>query len=159
MNSRLQHSPRERPSRRTPNLYQFPRRGLPLPAPHRPGYKVLTQRGSTCIDIQYRRRHPCAMSSRAFRCPVCGGCTYRGVWAPLPDGRKKETFLHECAGCSVVFLDPIAFNANEPGPPRSRGAFKPLPPAGSPGYVAALNDMTPATAPAADPKTPSRQEP
>jgi len=64
---------------------------------------------------------------RAFRCLVCGSNTYRRVHAPRPDGQKKETFLHECAGCSAVFLDPVAFNANEPGPPKSRGASAPEP--------------------------------
>jgi len=32
------------------------------------------------------------------------------------------TSFYECAGCSVMFIDPRAFNANEPGPPRSDGA-------------------------------------
>ncbi|HXR20562.1 MAG TPA: hypothetical protein VN757_11590 [Steroidobacteraceae bacterium] len=32
------------------------------------------------------------------------------------------TSFYECAGCSVMFIDPRAFNANEPGPPSSAGA-------------------------------------
>jgi len=62
---------------------------------------------------------------RAFRCPICGGSAYRRVYAPRPDATHRQTFLYECAGCSTVFLDPIAFNANEPGPPQSRGATPP----------------------------------
>jgi len=62
---------------------------------------------------------------RAFRCPICGAGFYRSVYAPRPDGTHRQTFLHECTGCSTVFLDPIAFNANEPGPPHSRGPTLP----------------------------------
>lgn len=71
--------------------------------------------------------------SRAFRCPVCGAGEFRAVFAPRPNGEKRPTFLHECGGCSTVFLDPLAFSANEPGPPRSRGVQElPVPPDGFP---------------------------
>jgi hypothetical protein len=63
--------------------------------------------------------------TRAFRCAVCGGGEFRRVCTPRPDGTSKETILYECAGCSVVFLDVTAFNANEAGPPKSRGARLP----------------------------------
>jgi len=49
-----------------------------------------------------------------------------------PTGPVKETFLYECAGCSVLFRDVSAFNANEPGPPKSRGARLPKGAAKSP---------------------------
>jgi hypothetical protein len=68
------------------------------------------------------------MSHRAFRCPLCGGGFFRPVVVPRPDGSRYPTSFYECAGCSVVFIDPHAFNANEPGPPCSEGA-KPPPPA------------------------------
>jgi hypothetical protein len=63
--------------------------------------------------------------TRAFRCAVCGAGEFCHVWAPRPDGTGKETFLYECAGCSVVFLDVTAFNVNEPAPSKSRGARLP----------------------------------
>jgi hypothetical protein len=47
------------------------------------------------------------------------------VVVPRPDGSRYETSFYECAGCSVVFVDPSAFNANEPGPPKSSGAKLP----------------------------------
>jgi hypothetical protein len=50
------------------------------------------------------------------------------VVIPRPDGSKYETSFYECAGCSVVFVDPSAFNANEPGPPKSSGAKLPAAP-------------------------------
>jgi hypothetical protein len=43
------------------------------------------------------------------------------------DGTYYQTAFHECAGCSVMFTDPTAFNASEPGPPQSAEAK--LPPA------------------------------
>ena len=46
---------------------------------------------------------------------------------PRREGSHQTTALYECAGCSVVFCDADAFNANEPGPPSSRGPK--LPPA------------------------------
>jgi hypothetical protein len=46
---------------------------------------------------------------------------------PRPDGSRYETSFYECAGCSVVFIDPNAFNANEPGSPKSAGAKLPVP--------------------------------
>jgi hypothetical protein len=67
-------------------------------------------------------RHPFAMSQRAFRCQLCGGGFFRPVVVPRPDGSRYATSFYECAGCSVVFIDPNAFNANEAGPPCSEGA-------------------------------------
>ena len=67
-------------------------------------------------------RHPFTMSHRAFRCQLCGGGFFRPVVVPRPDGSRYPTSFYECAGCSVVFIDPHAFNANEPGPPSSEGA-------------------------------------
>jgi hypothetical protein len=67
-------------------------------------------------------RHPFAMSHRAFRCQLCGNGFFRPVVVPRPDGSRYPTSFYECAGCSVVFIDPHAFNANEPGPPCSEGA-------------------------------------
>lgn len=61
------------------------------------------------------------MVGRAFRCSVCGGAAFRAVTVPRPNGTHQVTALYECAGCSVVFCDADAFNANEPGPPSSRG--------------------------------------
>jgi hypothetical protein len=66
------------------------------------------------------------MGNRAFRCSVCGGSAFRPVTVPRPNGSRQTTALYECAGCSVVFCDAHAFNANEPGPPLSKG---PQPPA------------------------------
>ncbi len=40
---------------------------------------------------------------------------------PRPDASHYETCFFECGGCSVMFIDPNAFNANEPGPPQSKG--------------------------------------
>src|ERR1039458_5473533 len=74
-----------------------------------------------CIYVQL-------MSSRAFRCSLCGGGFFRSVVVPRPDGSKYESSFYECAGCSVVFVDPSAFNANEPGPPKSSGAKLPAAP-------------------------------
>jgi hypothetical protein len=62
------------------------------------------------------------MSHRAFRCQLCGSGFFRPVAVPRPDGSRYLTSFYECAGCSVMFVDPRAFNANEPGPPRSDGA-------------------------------------
>jgi hypothetical protein len=62
------------------------------------------------------------MSHRAFRCQLCGSGFFRPVVVPRPDGSHYLTSFYECAGCSVMFIDPRAFNANEPGPPRSDGA-------------------------------------
>lgn len=62
------------------------------------------------------------MSHRAFRCQLCGGGFFRPVVVPRADGSRYVTSFYECAGCSVMFIDPHAFNANEPGPPRSEGA-------------------------------------
>lgn len=67
-----------------------------------------------------------AMSQRAFRCQVCGSGFFRAVLVPRPDGSLYATSFYECTGCSVVFIDPHAFNANEPGPPQSRGAKLPV---------------------------------
>src|ERR1039458_5456792 len=66
------------------------------------------------------------MSQRAFRCHVCGNGFFRAVVVPRPDGSLYATSFYECSGCSVVFVDPNAFNANEPGPPQSRGAKLPV---------------------------------
>jgi hypothetical protein len=74
------------------------------------------------MDIQYPMRHPFAMSHRAFRCQLCGGGFFRPVVVPRANGSHYPTSFYECAGCSVVFIDPNAFNANEPGPPSSEGA-------------------------------------
>lgn len=63
--------------------------------------------------------------SRAFRCRVCGNGTFRAIAVPRPSAASRETSFYECSGCSVMFLDPTAFNANEPGPPQSRGAQLP----------------------------------
>jgi hypothetical protein len=68
-----------------------------------------------------------SMVGRAFRCSVCGGNSFRHVTVPRREGSHQTTALYECAGCSVVFCDADAFNANEPGPPSSRGPK--LPPA------------------------------
>jgi hypothetical protein len=65
------------------------------------------------------------MSHRAFRCLVCGSGYFRPIAVPRPDGSRYVTSFYECAGCSVMFLDPRAFNANEPGPPQSAGAKPP----------------------------------
>jgi hypothetical protein len=65
------------------------------------------------------------MTQRAFRCHICGGAYFRAVVVPRPDGSLYATSFYECAGCSVVFVDPNAFNANEPGPPQSQGARRP----------------------------------
>jgi hypothetical protein len=65
------------------------------------------------------------MSHRAFRCQLCGGGFFRPVVIPRPDGSHYLTSFYECAGCSVMFIDPSAFNANEPGPPHSEGAKPP----------------------------------
>jgi hypothetical protein len=62
------------------------------------------------------------MAHRAFRCQLCGGGFFRPVVVPRADGSRYLTSFYECAGCSVVFIDPHAFNANEPGPPQSEGA-------------------------------------
>jgi hypothetical protein len=62
------------------------------------------------------------MSHRAFRCQLCGSGFFRPVVVPRADGSHYLTSFYECAGCSVMFIDPRAFNANEPGPPRSDGA-------------------------------------
>ena len=70
---------------------------------------------------------------------MCGAGEFRHVWAPHPDGTGKETFLYECAGCSVVFLDVTAFNANEPSPPKGRGA--PLPKAARQADITAANGI------------------
>ncbi len=70
------------------------------------------------------------MSHRAFRCQLCGGGFFRPVVVPRADGSRYLTSFYECAGCSVVFIDPHAFNANEPGPPRSEGAKLASPPPG-----------------------------
>lgn len=67
------------------------------------------------------------MTQMAFRCSVCGSGFFRPIVVPRPDGSHYPTCFYECAGCSVMFVDPSAFNANEPGPPRSGGAR--LPPA------------------------------
>jgi hypothetical protein len=61
------------------------------------------------------------MSHRAFRCQLCGSGFFRPVLVPRPDGSHYRTSFYECAGCSVMFIDPKAFNANEPGPPQSAG--------------------------------------
>lgn len=71
------------------------------------------------MDIQYGTIE--AMSSRAFRCSLCGSGQFRSVSVPRVDGSRYPTCFFECAGCSVMFVDPSAFNANEAGPPRSRG--------------------------------------
>jgi hypothetical protein len=73
------------------------------------------------MDIQYDS----AMSQLAFRCSVCGGGFFRPIVVPRPDGTHYPTSFFECAGCSVMFVDPTAFNANEPGPPTSAGARLP----------------------------------
>jgi hypothetical protein len=62
------------------------------------------------------------MSQRAFRCQLCGSGLFRPVVVPRPAGGHYMTSFYECAGCSVMFIDPRAFNANEPGPPHSAGA-------------------------------------
>jgi hypothetical protein len=62
------------------------------------------------------------MSQRAFRCQLCGSGLFRPIVVPRPDGSNYATSFYECAGCSVMFIDPQAFNANEPGPPHSSGA-------------------------------------
>lgn len=68
-----------------------------------------------------------SMSNLAFRCSVCGSGFFRPILVPRPDGSHYPTSFYECAGCSVMFVDPTAFNANEPGPPKSAGPR--LPPA------------------------------
>jgi hypothetical protein len=65
------------------------------------------------------------MSHLAFRCSVCGSGFFRPIVVPRPDGTHYPTSFFECAGCSVMFVDPNAFNANEPGPPKSGGARLP----------------------------------
>jgi hypothetical protein len=62
------------------------------------------------------------MSQRAFRCQLCGSGFFRPVVVPRSGGSHYLTSFYECAGCSVMFIDPRAFNANEPGPPHSAGA-------------------------------------
>jgi hypothetical protein len=57
-----------------------------------------------------------------------GAGLFRPVSLPHSDGSRQTTAFYECSGCSVVFCDSDAFNANEPGPPSSRG---PQPPAAS----------------------------
>jgi hypothetical protein len=52
---------------------------------------------------------------------VCGSGFFRPVAVPRPGGRHYTTCFHECAGCSIMFVDPLAFSANEAGPPHSRG--------------------------------------
>src|ERR1019366_1654958 len=74
-----------------------------------------------CIYVQL-------MSIHAFRCTLCGSGFFRSVVVPRQDGSRYETSFYECAGCSVVFVDPNAFNANEPGPPKSAGAKLPTAP-------------------------------
>jgi hypothetical protein len=68
------------------------------------------------------------MSQRAFRCPLCGSGFFRPVVIPRTGGSHYLTSFYECAGCSVMFIDPRAFNANEPGPPHSSGAQQPAAP-------------------------------
>jgi hypothetical protein len=88
--------------------------------------------------------------TRAFRCAVCGGGEFRRVCTPRPDGTSKETILYECAGCSVVFLDVTAFNANEAGPPKSRGARLPgaaSSGAGSNAYGVSVSNSAPGAPP------------
>jgi hypothetical protein len=65
------------------------------------------------------------MSHRAFRCQLCGSGFFRPVVVPRADGSRYLTSFYECAGCSVMFIDPRAFNANEAGPPQSEGAKPP----------------------------------
>jgi hypothetical protein len=62
------------------------------------------------------------MSQRAFRCQLCGSGLFRPIVVPRSGGSHYQTSFYECAGCSVMFIDPRAFNANEPGPPHSSGA-------------------------------------
>ena len=50
---------------------------------------------------------------------------FRSVTVPRRDDSHYPTSFYECAACSVMFLDPGAFNANEPGPPQSAGAKLP----------------------------------
>ncbi|MGA8707654.1 MAG: hypothetical protein WB646_11780 [Steroidobacteraceae bacterium] len=66
------------------------------------------------------------MGNLAFRCSVCGSGFFRPILVPRPDGTHYPTCFYECAGCSVMFVDPNAFNANEPGPPKSCGARLPV---------------------------------
>ena len=73
------------------------------------------------MDVQYRIRHHGAMGGMAFRCMVCNGRGLRGVRVPRHDGTFYETCFWECATCSALFLDPVAFNANEDGVRKSRG--------------------------------------
>lgn len=70
------------------------------------------------------------MSHRSFRCQICGSGFFRPVVVLRPDGSYYATSFYECAGCSVMFIDPHAFNANEPGPPRSEGVKPPPAPPG-----------------------------
>jgi hypothetical protein len=73
------------------------------------------------MDIQYDP----PMANLAFRCSICGSGFFRPILVPRPDGTHYPTCFYECAGCSVMFVDPTAFNANEPGPPKSSGARLP----------------------------------
>src|ERR1019366_7552734 len=74
-----------------------------------------------CIYVQLMR-------SRAFRCTLCGSGFFRSVVVPRPAGSRDETIFYESPGWSVVFVDPNAFNANEPGPPKSSGGRLPTAP-------------------------------
>jgi len=65
------------------------------------------------------------MVGRAFRCPLCGSGGFRPIAVPRPGGNHYQTAFFECAGCSVMFIDPNSFNANEPGPPLSAGTKLP----------------------------------
>ena len=56
------------------------------------------------------------IAQSTITCPSCG--TEKIETMPT----NACQFFYECAGCSVMFIDPRAFNANEPGPPHSSGA-------------------------------------
>ncbi len=65
-----------------------------------------------------------------FRCPLCGSSAYDHIFLKRPDGSIRQLQAFQCAGCSVVFKDPVKFTQRQAveglerlnGPPRPKGA-------------------------------------
>jgi hypothetical protein len=44
-----------------------------------------------------------------FKCPLCGSVVCERVIVPRPNGTSYTTLFFACAGCSIMFLDPLRF--------------------------------------------------
>jgi hypothetical protein len=49
-----------------------------------------------------------------FRCPICRSQRYEAVVVRRTSAKPYTTEFFECAGCSVMFRDPVRFTRFEP---------------------------------------------